>query len=58
MKLVIVDYGAGNLHSVAKAVASQGVRPLVTTSARYLDDADAVIVPGVEIGRASCRERV
>ncbi len=47
MKLVIVDYGAGNLHSVAKAVASQGVRPLVTSSARYLDDADAVIVPGV-----------
>ena len=47
MKLVIIDYGAGNLHSVAKAVASQGVRPLVTTSARYLDDADAVIVPGV-----------
>ena len=47
MKLVIVDYGAGNLHSVAKAVASQGVRALVTSSARYLDDADAVIVPGV-----------
>ncbi len=47
MKLVIVDYGAGNLHSVAKAVSNQGVRPLVTSSPRYLDDADAVIVPGV-----------
>ena len=47
MKLVIVDYGAGNLHSVAKAVANQGVRPMVTASGRYLEDADAVIVPGV-----------
>jgi glutamine amidotransferase len=47
MKLVIVDYGAGNLYSVSRAVESQGVRPLVTSTARYLDDADALIVPGV-----------
>ncbi len=47
MKLVIVDYGAGNLHSVAKAVQAQGVKPMITTSARYLDEADAIIVPGV-----------
>jgi glutamine amidotransferase len=47
VKLVIVDYGAGNLHSVAKAVQSQGVRPMITTSAKYLDEADALIVPGV-----------
>jgi len=47
VKLVIVDYGAGNLHSVAKAVQDQGVTPMITTSARYLDEADALIVPGV-----------
>ena len=47
MKLVIVDYGAGNLHSVAKAVEHQGVRPLITSSARYLDEAEGLIVPGV-----------
>ncbi len=47
MKLVIVDYGAGNLHSVARAVVNQGVRPLITSTPRYLEDADAVIVPGV-----------
>jgi len=47
VKLVIVDYGAGNLHSVAKAVDAQGVKPMITTSARYLDEADALIVPGV-----------
>jgi glutamine amidotransferase len=47
VKLVIVDYGAGNLHSVARAVENQGVRPLITSNGRYLDEADAVIVPGV-----------
>jgi glutamine amidotransferase len=47
VKLVIVDYGAGNLYSVARAVESQGVRPLVTTTPRYLDEADGLIVPGV-----------
>ncbi len=47
MKLVIVDYGAGNLHSVARAVESQGIRPLITSTSQYVDDADALIVPGV-----------
>ncbi|HET8945293.1 MAG TPA: imidazole glycerol phosphate synthase subunit HisH [Dehalococcoidia bacterium] len=47
MKIVIVDYGAGNLHSVSRAVIHSGVRPLVTSSARYVSEADALIVPGV-----------
>lgn len=47
MKIVIVDYGAGNLHSVSRAVVYQGVRPLVTSSAKYVAEADALIVPGV-----------
>ena len=47
MKVVIVDYGAGNLHSVSRAVVHNGVRPLVTTSAKYVSEADALIVPGV-----------
>ena len=47
MKLVIVDYGAGNLHSVSRAVVQAGVRPLVTSSARYVEEAEALIVPGV-----------
>jgi glutamine amidotransferase len=47
VKIVIVDYGAGNLHSVARAVENEGVRPLITQSARYLDEADGLIVPGV-----------
>jgi len=47
VKVVIVDYGAGNLHSVSRAVVNAGTRPLVTSNPAYLDDAEAVIVPGV-----------
>lgn len=47
MKIVIVDYGAGNLHSVARAVMHVGKRPLITSSARYVAEADGLIVPGV-----------
>src|SRR5438093_343895 len=47
MRLVVVDYGAGNLHSVARAVAHAGARPLITSSARFVAEAEALIVPGV-----------
>ena len=47
MKVVIVDYGAGNLHSVSRAVINAGTRPLVTSSPVYVGDAEALIVPGV-----------
>ena len=47
MKLVIVDYGAGNLHSVSRAVMQAGVRPLITSKPDYVVEAEALIVPGV-----------
>jgi glutamine amidotransferase len=47
VKLVIVDYGAGNLRSVVRAVAHAGGEPLITSGARDVDQADALIVPGV-----------
>ena len=47
MKVVIVDYGAGNLHSVSRAVVNAGTRPLITSSPAYVGDAEALIVPGV-----------
>jgi glutamine amidotransferase len=46
-RVVIVDYGAGNLRSVARAVAHQGFDPLVTCEARRIEGAPAVILPGV-----------
>ncbi len=45
--VVIVDYGAGNLRSVVRAVAHAGVEARVTADPRALEAARAVIVPGV-----------
>jgi glutamine amidotransferase len=47
VKVVVVDYGAGNLHSVSRAVVNAGTRPLVTSNPAYVEDAEALIVPGV-----------
>jgi glutamine amidotransferase len=46
-RVLIVDYGAGNLRSVSRAVAHHGYEPVITCEARALDGARAVIVPGV-----------
>jgi glutamine amidotransferase len=46
-RVVIVDYGAGNLRSVARAVAHAGHEPIVTDDREQVDAADALIVPGV-----------
>lgn len=46
-KIVVVDYGAGNLRSVSRAVAHVGPAPSVTADPHDLRGADAVIVPGV-----------
>ena len=45
--VVIVDYGAGNLRSVARAVAHAGVEARVTSVARDIESAKALILPGV-----------
>jgi glutamine amidotransferase len=45
--VVIVDYGAGNLRSVARAVAHAGVEATVSAEARAVAQAKALIVPGV-----------
>ena len=47
MKLVIVDYEAGNLRSVARAVVHAGGQPLITSNGRDVERAEALIVPGV-----------
>ena len=46
-RIIIVDYGAGNLRSVARAVAHVGHEPLVTQDPHDVATADALIVPGV-----------
>ena len=46
-RTVIVDYGAGNLRSVARAVAHVGHEPVVTSDPADVASADALILPGV-----------
>lgn len=47
INLVVVDYQSGNLRSVARALESVGVAPLVTADPAQLQAADAVVLPGV-----------
>lgn len=47
MKIIIIDYGAGNLRSVARAVTHAGYEPSVTADPHDVASADAVILPGV-----------
>lgn len=49
-KVVIIDYGMGNLHSIAKAlqkVAPAGVRIVISGDASQLRQADRLVFPGV-----------
>ena len=47
MKVALVDYGAGNLTSVRKALAHVGLDSISPGRARDLDDCGAIVVPGV-----------
>jgi glutamine amidotransferase len=46
-RVVIVDYGAGNLRSVSRAVARHGYEPVISSDASVVADAEALILPGV-----------
>lgn len=45
--IAVVDYGAGNLRSVAKALERSGLEPQVTGDPAALRRADGVVLPGV-----------
>lgn len=47
MKAAILDYGAGNIHSLAKAVRSAEVDLVVTSDLSIALAADALVLPGV-----------
>jgi glutamine amidotransferase len=51
MKLAVVKYNAGNLHSVRLALQRLNIEPLITDNPAELRSADKVIFPGV--GEAS-----
>jgi glutamine amidotransferase len=51
--IAVVDYGAGNLRSVAKALARSGIEPDVTSDPQAVRRADGVVLPGVGAFRAA-----
>ena len=55
LRVAIVDYGAGNLRSVAKAFELLGAAPRVTNSPAEVLDASAVVLPGVGAARDTMR---
>ena len=46
-RLAIFDYGAGNLHSLAKAISSDTNTVSIETDLRAAMDADVLVLPGV-----------
>ncbi len=47
LHIALVDYGAGNLRSVAKALLRSGMETEVTSDPETLRAADAIVLPGV-----------
>jgi glutamine amidotransferase len=47
VKVLIIDYGAGNLRSVARAVAWAGGEPIISSRPEDILSARAVVMPGV-----------
>lgn len=69
MKVSIFDYGAGNLHSLMKAIERPGVQLSIDTDPNTAASADALVLPGVgafaaatdalgETGRRSLRSAI
>jgi len=47
MKIAIIDYGMGNIHSVAKAVSLFGANPIITNKKSDINSCDKIVLPGV-----------
>jgi glutamine amidotransferase len=46
-RIAVVDYGIGNLRSAEKALQHLGAAAALTSKTAEIDDADAVVLPGV-----------
>jgi glutamine amidotransferase len=47
VRVVLADYGAGNLRSLSSALARAGVEPVVTVDARLVREAPLALIAGV-----------
>ncbi|ACK71960.1 imidazole glycerol phosphate synthase, glutamine amidotransferase subunit [Gloeothece citriformis PCC 7424] len=45
--IAVIDYDMGNLHSACKGLENAGATPKITDSARDIEQADAIVLPGV-----------
>ncbi|MBM0743511.1 imidazole glycerol phosphate synthase subunit HisH [Phormidium sp. CLA17] len=45
--IAVVDYDMGNLHSACKGLEKAGATPHITDSPSAIDQADAIVLPGV-----------
>lgn len=54
--IAIVDYGMGNLRSVAKAFEASGARVKVTSLIADIENADKIVLPGVGAFTAALKE--
>jgi glutamine amidotransferase len=46
LRFIVIDYGAGNLRSVVKALERFGITPLVSKDPQDVQQADALVLPG------------
>jgi glutamine amidotransferase len=51
--IAIIDYGAGNIHSIEKALKYIGANVQVTDDPGIVNKAQAIVLPGVGSGRAA-----
>jgi imidazole glycerol-phosphate synthase subunit HisH len=47
IKVLILDYGMGNIFSVQKKIKSLGITPIISNSREEILNADKIILPGV-----------
>ncbi len=57
-EIVVVDYDAGNLRSVQRALEAVGQRALVTSDPRAVERAEALVLPGVGSAQDCMRKLV
>jgi imidazole glycerol-phosphate synthase subunit HisH len=56
--IAIVDYGAGNMHSIAKALEYVGAQVVVTDDPVIVASARAIVLPGVGSGGSAMKRMI
>ncbi len=46
VRTAVIDYGAGNLHSIARALSRAGLAPYLAAGPRQAEGADLLVLPG------------